>query len=100
MSVTEAIDAGLEFLLARVSPRASERLRAFQCDDGGFATFMPGQSFGTWVRSHPDVSATAVAALLATGPRSDDCGTRGLAYCHRQMTAAGLWNSFWWESCL
>ena len=85
-----------------ISPKADERLRAFQRDDGGFATFAPGQSFGAWVVSHPDVSATAVAALLASGLRPDPNPhiERGIAYCLRQRTPAGLWNSFWWESCL
>jgi hypothetical protein len=87
-----------------IEERSWERLRAFQRPDGGFATFTPQGSFGSWVESHADVTATAVLALLkrtpSGGPVTDSDVARGLRYLRRQVTPSGLWNSFWWNSCL
>ena len=82
-----------------VPERSYRRLLAFQREDGGFATFSPGAGLGAWTVSHPDVTATAVAALLTAYPRGECPVERGIAYS-RRAEENGLWHSYWWNSCL
>jgi hypothetical protein len=81
-------------------PASYERLLAFQCADGGFATFRPFGDNRSWSVSHPDVSAVALLALLTRLTRSDPAIEAGIQYSLRCRTADGVWNSFWWDSSL
>lgn len=83
-----------------VAARTWERLREFQRADGGFATFIAHAGVGSWALSHPEVTATALMALMTGDSLDDGSIERGIAYSRKQMTSAGLWNSFWWRSCL
>lgn len=82
------------------STRAYARLLAFQCLDGGFATYAPPNGFGAWAMPQADVTAIAVTALLTR----IDCSTppvqRGIKYALRSQSQSGLWNSYWWDSPL
>jgi len=83
-----------------IPERTWERLRKFQRPDGGFATFTAHAGVGSWMLSHPEVTATALMALIPENPSSGPSIERGIAYSRKQMTSAGLWNSFWWKSSL
>lgn len=83
-----------------ITERTWERLREFQNPDGGFATFTPHAGVGSWALSHPEVTATALMALMAEDPSSSESIKRGISYSRKQMTPARLWDSFWWNSCL
>jgi hypothetical protein len=71
-----------------------------QQSDGGFATFTREASYGSWTESHPEVSATALLALLPTRFCRTDGMTRGIRYLRTHQRADGLWDSFWWATCL
>lgn len=80
-----------------VPTKCYRRLLEFQRIDGGFATYVRGDS---WGGSHPDVSPIAVLALLTRYDPASDAVARGVAFVLGQMTSSGLWNSFWWLSPL
>jgi squalene cyclase len=84
-----------------VPEAAYARLASFQNPDGGFATYPRTGLPDSWHVSHPDVTPMALLALL-THPAASYHGLirRGTEYVLRQRTAQGLWNSFWWHSCL
>jgi len=93
----------LLFLLARGSPittQSCQRIRQHQRDDGGFATYTPDVSFGAWVESHPEVSAVSLLALLRALAASTEDLNRGIRYLRERRRRDGLWNSFWWTTCL
>ena len=77
-----------------------DRLRTFQREDGGFATYTHEQSFGAWIASHCDVTALALPALLTAGEPCTGCLDNTGAYVMKQATPAGLWNSYWWQTPL
>lgn len=79
---------------------SDRRLPAYQQTDGGFSTFTRNQSYGSWVQSHPDVTATALLALLPTPFSLTDRLGAGIDYVRSRQRDDGLWNSFWWTSCL
>ena len=83
-----------------VRGRSYKRLRGFQGDDGGFATYTYEQSFGAWVTSHPDVTALAVPALLTRYGRIEKFITRAENYAIARIMPDGLWNSYWWNTPL
>jgi len=68
--------------------------------DGGFSTYTRDLSFGSWVQSHPDVTATALLALLPTAFSFTDEAAAGVNYLRNHKRQDGLWSSFWWTSCL
>jgi len=79
---------------------AFTRLVAFQCPDGGFSTYRFQGSRNSWVASHADVTPIVLFAFLTKYPRGSSVVSRGLDYVLQNRTSAGLWNSFWWDSCL
>jgi squalene cyclase len=79
---------------------AFARLVAFQCPDGGFSTYRFQGSRNSWVASHADVTPIVLFAFLTKYPRGSSVMSRGLDYVLQNRTSAGLWNSFWWDSCL
>jgi squalene cyclase len=91
-------------LLASVDLRAPEaalqHVARYQAADGGFSTYLFDGKSNSWTSSHPDVSATAVLALLTHPPRDADAVDRGIAYIVKHATPGGVWNSFWWNSFL
>jgi squalene cyclase len=72
----------------------------FQRPDGGFSTYLPSGEPNSWNVSHPDVTPVALLAMLTHSV--PDCGViqRGIDYILQQKISLGLWNSFWWRSCL
>jgi hypothetical protein len=76
------------------------RLCEHQQADGGFATYTRESSYGAWVLSHPDVTAVALLALLSAPFPSLDRVATGLRYVRSRRRDDGLWNSFWWTTCL
>lgn len=81
-------------------PADGAALHAYQQTDGGFSTYTPTESYGAWVQSHAEVTATALLALLPT-PFSRTRGmAAGMRYLQEHRRADGLWNSYWWVSCL
>jgi hypothetical protein len=91
------------FLSRLKQPVSEDSLRClaeFQQSDGGFATYTPAWSWGAWTESHPEVTAAALLAALTARPCSDPGIARGLDYLRGRQRADGLWNSFWWTSCL
>jgi squalene cyclase len=94
----------LLFLRARGVPigeDSRQRVRSHQQADGGFSTYTGGSSWGSWIQSHPDVTAVALQALsvTATSASSAELG-QGMRYVREHARADGLWESFWWTSCL
>jgi squalene-hopene/tetraprenyl-beta-curcumene cyclase len=75
-------------------------LASFQCADGGFATYRPIGQPTSWEVSYPDVTAIALRAMLTHSAPDHDLIRRGIEYILRQRTPLGLWNSFWWDTCL
>ncbi|HLH44511.1 MAG TPA: hypothetical protein VKV74_16080 [Bryobacteraceae bacterium] len=80
--------------------RCFERLLAFQRADGGFATFLPPGAFGAWTAAHPEVTATAVSALLTRFGAGERCVARGVEWLLENTAPDGLWHSYWWDSRL
>lgn len=78
---------------------ASDRLACFQQPDGGFATFPADAGLGSWGRSHPDVTAVAVNALVDEPSKEHVC-EGALQYLRAQRRSDGLWNAFWWTTSL
>ena len=76
------------------------RLVEFQCPDGGFSTYRFQGDRNSWVVSHADVTPIVLFAFLTKYPRGSSAVSRGLDYVLQNRTSAGLWNSFWWDSCL
>ena len=79
---------------------AYTRMLAFQCPDGGFSTYQFQGDRNSWVVSHADVTPIVLFAFLTKYPRESSVVRRGLDYVLQNRTSAGLWNSFWWDSCL
>jgi squalene cyclase len=97
----DSTSLALLFLHSRGDDVASEgRLCAYQQPDGGFSTFTRDASYGSWVLSHPDVTAIALLALKRKSLAFTDRMRCGLGYLRQRQRADGLWNSFWWTSCL
>lgn len=84
----------------QVPNAAYTMLSELQCADGGFATYLPIGELNSWNVSHPDVTPIALLALLTHPAPDRDVIQRGIEYVLRQKTSLGLWNSFWWDSCL
>lgn len=68
--------------------------------DGGFSTYLPVGEPNSWNVSHPDVTPIALLAMLTHPAPDRNVIQRGIEYVLRQKTSLGLWNSFWWDSCL
>jgi squalene-hopene/tetraprenyl-beta-curcumene cyclase len=81
-------------------PAAYSKLADFQCADGGFTTYLPMGIPDSWNVSHPDVTPVALLAMLTRPAPVRALVQRGIDYALRQQTSLGLWNSFWWGSCL
>lgn len=82
-------------------PEASFRmLHTLQRPDGGFGTYLPIGTPNSWNVSHPDVTPIALLALLRHPEPDRYAIQQGMQYVRKQMTSLGLWNSFWWSSCL
>jgi hypothetical protein len=77
-----------------------QRLHAYQQPDGGFSTYTSDASYGSWVQAHPDVTACALLALLPTPFATTERMAAGVRYLRAQQRGDGLWNAFWWTSCL
>jgi hypothetical protein len=77
-----------------------QRLLKYQRPDGGFATYSHAASYGSWVESHADVTATVLLALAQAPFTTQTAITQAVAYLRLQQGAGGLWNSFWWTSPL
>jgi squalene-hopene/tetraprenyl-beta-curcumene cyclase len=90
--------------LASAGRRAPEwaytHLTSYQRPDGGFATYLPGDGFGSWTTSHPDVTPVALLALLTRGVPDRRALYAGIDYVLMQQTPEALWRSFWWNSFL
>jgi len=67
-----------------VSAAASQFIRTWQCDDGGFAL-----SFTAPCSSDPDATAYAVQALIAIGGTSESAAQEGLDYLAGRQQADG-----------
>lgn len=95
---------GILFLTSLSQPApasASECLRRFQREDGGFSTYQPDGLTGSWGRSHPEITPMAILALLSgqQAPR-DPAIARGIAWIEAARRSDGLWDSFWWTGPL
>jgi squalene cyclase len=77
-----------------------ETLLSFQRPDGGFSTYKDLEPFGSWCRSHVEVTSLAVLALLTKYPRHSEVIERGISHVIQQQRQGGGWNSFWWRSWL
>jgi hypothetical protein len=91
------------FLVAtgRQAPQAAcSLLTRHQRPDGGFSTYSSGGLSGSWGVSHPDVTPNALLALLAQPAPAPGALANGIDYILKQRTPDGLWESFWWDSCL
>ena len=77
-----------------------QRLLRYQRADGGFATYHHAASFGSWVESHADVTATVLLALSQMPLTTHADIAQAVAYLREQQGPDGLWNSFWWTSPL
>ena len=98
---TDSTALALLFLRARGGPVTSERqLYAYQQADGGFSTYTRNASHGGWVQSQADVTATTLLALLPTPFSLTERMPAAMRYLQSQRRADGLWNSYWWRSCL
>jgi hypothetical protein len=91
------------FLTARGGPiaeRPVRRLVAHQQTDGGFSTYTSEPSFGTWVQSHPEVTAVAALALRRVPHVGRTTVARAVRYVLDHRRPDGLWNAFWWKSSI
>ncbi len=86
----------------RPVPRGSlAALLAFQREDGGFSTYLPDESRGSWGVSHADVTPVALGALLAHGVAPvDPALAAGGRFLEKRQGENGMWPSFWWDSHL
>lgn len=84
-----------------VPPDAYTFLRHFQREDGGFSTYLPDGTPGSWGRSHPEITPVAVLALL-TDPAGtpDSVIERAVRWIRRARRADGTWDAFWWTTGL
>lgn len=76
------------------------KLLAFARPDGGFATYRTTEREGSYGISHPCVTPVAVHAMLSCLAPGDPRLAKSLEYIRSGQTAAGTWNSFWWETPL
>jgi squalene cyclase len=84
----------------QVPDAAYTMLVELQCADGGFSTYLPIGEPNSWNVSHSDVTPIALLAMLTHPAPDRNAIQRGIEYVLRQKTSLGLWNSFWWGSCL
>ena len=84
-------------LLGPTHPRDASALARFQCPDGGFRTYLWPKHDHPWGRSQPDVTATALRALLLWLTPQHRIMQRGLEWLRRSAAAAGV-RSYWWTS--
>ena len=85
----------------RIPTNAYKRLEQFQCLDGGFCTYLTSNNTGSWRMSHPDVTPTALLALLTKYQYEEEPRiAEGIKYILENQRADGIWNSFWWDSPL
>jgi Squalene-hopene cyclase C-terminal domain len=97
----DSTSLALLFLHAQgVAVASKDQLRLFQQADGGFSTYTRDTSYGSWTESHPDVTAVALNALWQSSSSDNDRVAAGMRYLRRQQREDGLWDSFWWTSCL
>ncbi len=82
------------------APAAYAFLAKLQCADAGFSTYLPFGPPNSWNVSHPDVTPMALRAMLTHPAPDRGAIRRGIEYVLRQRRATGLWDSFWWASCL
>lgn len=75
-------------------------LASLQGADGGFATYPQIGAPHAWNVSHPDVTPVALLAMRTHPAPDRGVMHRGIEYVIRHKTTQGLWNSFWWGSCL
>lgn len=75
-------------------------LRGFQCADGGFATYREGPNLGSWAVSHTDVTPSAILAMKTQDGNERESVDRGLEFVLNRKNRDGIWESFWWTSCL
>jgi hypothetical protein len=97
---TSFVILALRNSLLEVPEIAYEHLVRYQQQDGGFSTYLPDNGFSSWTISHPDVTPVALLALLTRSGPYETAIRRGIAQVCRQQTTGGVWNSFWWNSCL
>lgn len=74
-------------------------LAKFQKENGGFSTYLFGESGHGWRRAHCEVTATALRALSACLPHDHFRIRHGLGWLHEQLRK-GSAQSYWWPSPL
>jgi squalene cyclase len=77
---------------------AVDHLLGYQRPDGGFATYRPDVTVGSWAASHPDVTPVALRALLPRLGVRDHRIRAGIARVLGDQNDDGVWPSFWWSS--
>lgn len=83
-------------LLGQTHPRDASALARFQAPDGGFRTYLWPRDDHPWAQSQPEVTATALRALLPWLTPQHGIIQRGFHWL-RQATTDGA-RSYWWTS--
>ena len=83
-----------------VPDTAYAALADWQCADGGMTTYLPMVEPHAWNISHPDVTPIVLQAMLTHSTPDQAALQRGIEFVLGQRSLGGLWNSFWWDSCL
>ncbi len=89
------------FLRARGSPVLDRSVRCLylhQRYDGGVATYTQDASYGSWVQSHPEITAVAAHAMMSIHDGEPRRVARALRHLRSLQRADGLWDSFWWTT--
>ena len=83
-------------LLGHAHPRDASALARFQASDGGFRTYLWPLDDDPWAQSQPEVTATALRALLPWLTPQHRIMQRGFSWL-RRSTVQGA-RSYWWTS--
>lgn len=83
-------------LLGRTHPRDAAALARFQASNGGFRTYLWPRDDHPWAQSQPEVTATALRALLPWLTPQHRILRRGFLWLRRSATKDV--RSYWWTS--
>lgn len=76
------------------------QLMDFQKEDGGFCTYIIRHGENSWGDSHPEITATALTALLNKLEPDHEVIRKGASFVLKNRGVDGLWPSFWTETFL
>ena len=85
-------------LLRGAHARDAAVLARFQCGNGGFCTYLWPQSDHPWGQPQPEVTATALRALLQWLEPQHRIIQHGVEWLRRRLSKASGADSYWWTT--